>query len=317
MDEFGIVDRFFKRQSVRRKDVSLGIGDDTAVVSPSDSRKLVVTTDVLVSGVHFPEYTEPASIGHKVLAVNLSDIAAMGGVPAWATMALVLPQADERWLEEFSSGFFALAEQFDVQLIGGDITSGPLSVSIQLIGVVTDDGYLTRSGACRDDVIYVSGTLGDAALGLKIVKKELIAPKADRAFFLDRLNRPAPRVKLGSAIAPYATAAIDVSDGLVADLGHVCESSGVGAIVDVACLPVSACYRRCLSKVGWEPAVAFGDDYELCFTAPEDNTPAIERLTKELNIVVAPIGRITGDTMQWMHGDQRFPIHEQGYRHFR
>lgn len=317
LDEFGIIERFLKHQPVRRDDVVLGIGDDAAVVKPAPGRDLVVTTDVLVNGIHFPESTEPAAIGHKALAVNLSDVAAMGAEPAWATLDLTLESVDERWLEEFCSGFFALADQFHVQLIGGDMARGPLSVAVQLTGIVDEAGCLTRSGARMNDYIYVSGTLGDAALGLRVLGDMIVVPEPDRTFFLDRLNRPSPRVALGRAISSYATAAIDISDGLAADLGHVCERSGVGAVVDVAKLPVSDGYRRCLSQVGWEPAVGFGDDYELCFTVSPDDADRVEQIVAGSNDVVTRIGRISSDGIQWMYGDQPFSIHEQGHRHFR
>lgn len=316
MDEFGIIDRYFKRQRVRRDDVPLGIGDDGAVIKPAVDRQLVVTTDVLVNGVHFPEDTEPGAVGHKALAVNLSDVAAMGAEPAWATMGLTLETVDEAWLEAFCSGFFALAGEFDVQLIGGDVTRGPLCVAVQMIGIVGDAGYLTRRGARENDVIYVSGTLGDAALGLQSMGGMMVAPEPDRDYFATRLQRPSPRIALARAIAPYATAAIDVSDGLAADLGHICEASGVGAVVDVARLPISDGYRRCLSQVGWEPAVSFGDDYELCFTVCADDAPVVEEIGARLQPGITRIGRITGDAIRWMYGDKPYSIHEQGYQHF-
>lgn len=317
MDEFGIIRRFFQRRGVRRDDVVLGIGDDSAVVRPPPGHDLVVTTDVLVDGVHFPESTDPADIGHKSLAVNLSDIAAMGAVPAWATMCLTLGKADEDWLEAFSSGFFDLAERYEVQLIGGDTARGPLSVAVHVTGIVNGSGCLTRSGAREGDIVYVSGTLGDAALGLQIVSGKLTVSEPDHSYFVDRLNRPAPRVELGRALCGYASAAIDISDGLAADLGHICESSGAGAVIDVSRLAVSEPYRRSLSKVGWEPAVGFGDDYELCFTVPPEHAGAVEGAASDLGLQITPIGKITGRTLEWKYGDQPITFREQGYRHFR
>lgn len=317
MDEFHIIDRYFRSQRVRRDDVPLGIGDDAAVVRPAAGRELVVTTDVLVTGVHFPEDTEPEAIGHKALAVNLSDVAAMGAEPAWATMGLTLANADEAWLESFCAGFFGLAGEFDVQLIGGDVTRGPLNIAVQVIGIADEAGWLTRVGARENDLIYVSGTLGDAALGLQAAGDMVVAPGPDRAYFIDRLQRPSPRVALGRAIAPYATAAIDISDGLAADLGHICEASGVGAVVDVAALPVSSAYRRCLPQVGWEPAISFGDDYELCFTVSPDNAELVERLGARWGPGITRIGRVSGTSIQWMQGDKPYSVHGQGYQHFR
>lgn len=317
MDEFGIIDRYFSHQRVRRGDVPLGIGDDAAVISPAPDRDLVVTTDVLVDGVHFPEDTGAEAVGHKALAVNLSDIAAMGAEPAWATLGLTLTQADEAWLEAFCAGLFALAETHDVELVGGDLTQGPLSIAVQVIGIVGGAGYLTRGGARQDDLVYVSGTLGDAALGLQAMGGMVIASGADRAYFTERLHRPEPRVALGRAIAPFATAAIDISDGLTADLGHLCAASGAGAVVDVAHLPLSDAYQRCHAQVGWVPALSFGDDYELCFTVPPERADRVEECCAGLAPGITRVGRITGDTIEWTLGDQPFSIHEQGYRHFR
>lgn len=317
MDEFALIDRFFKQKGVRRDDVTLGIGDDAAVVRPEAGHELAITTDVLVQGVHFPEATEPAAVGHKALAVNLSDIAAMGAAPAWATLGLTLQGSDEKWLESFCSGFFSLAEKFEVQLVGGDVTRGALTIAVQVTGIGHDAGWLTRSGARVGDDIYVSGTLGDAALGLQVHTNALTAAEADRVFFLNRLERPTPRVALGRAIAGYATAAIDISDGLVADLGHVCQCSGVGALVDVARLPISESYRKYFSSVGWEPAIGFGDDYELCFTASPENASQIEQLGAQSECSVTRIGRIETGALRWVHEGQPFSVHDQGYRHFR
>lgn len=317
MDEFGIIDRYLKHQGVNRADVVLGIGDDAAVVRPEAGRGLVVTTDVLVNGVHFPEDTPPQAVGHKALAVNLSDVAAMGADPLWATMGLTLERVDESWLESYCAGFFALAGEFDVQLIGGDVTRGPLSIAVQVIGSCPDGGPLTRAGAREDDLVYVSGTLGDAAMGLQAMGGMIVATEPDRAWFTERLYRPAPRVALGRAIAPYATAAIDISDGLAADLGHLCEASGIGAEVDAAAVPLSGAYRRCLPQAGLEPALSFGDDYELCFTVHPDNTSHVEALAAELGERISPIGRMGGSQLEWRNQGEVFSLDEQGYRHFR
>ncbi|HSH44160.1 MAG TPA: thiamine-phosphate kinase [Arenicellales bacterium] len=317
MDEFGIIDRYFRNQRVARDDVPLGIGDDAAVVGAAGDRPLAVTTDVLVNGVHFPEGTDPTTVGHKALAVNLSDIAAMGAEPAWATLGLTMEQVDESWLEAFCEGFFALAEQHNVQLVGGDLTRGAMTIAVQLIGLCGAGGWLTRAGAREGDLIYVSGSLGDAALALQLAAGMIVAPEPDRLRFDSRLQRPEPRIALGQAILPWATAAIDISDGLVADLGHICESSGVGAEVDVARVPVSDAYRRRLSQVGWEPALTFGDDYELCFTVPPEAAAEMEHSCVGLAPAITRIGRIGGQSLQLTYNDQPFSVHEQGYQHFR
>ncbi len=317
MDEFALIEILVEHQAVHRGDVVLGIGDDAAVVRPEDGRELVVTTDVLVNGVHFPESTEPAAVGYKSLAVSLSDVAAMGATPLWATLCLTMPDANEVWIKEFGTGFFELAAEHGVQLIGGDTASGPLSIAVQVTGAVGDAGYLSRDGAGEDDLIYVSGTLGDAALGLQVVSGALSVSESDGSYFVDRLNRPSPRVALGRAVLSCASAAIDISDGLVADLGHICRRSGVGAVVDVSRVPLSDGYRRCLPRVGWQPATGFGDDYELCFTVPPDRAPTVERVGTELGLSVTCIGHITRHDLKWTYGEQPFPIHEQGYQHFR
>lgn len=317
MDEFSVIERFFKQQRVQRDDVPLGIGDDAAVVRAPAGSELAITTDVLVSGVHFPENTEPAAIGHKALAVNLSDLAAMGAAPAWATLGLTIPRIEESWLAGFSSGFLGLAEAFDVQLVGGDTTGGSLTIAVQLTGILDGERYLTRSGANEGDAIYVSGTLGDAAMGLRARNTASDRPESDHAYFIERLNRPTPRVALGLSLVGHATAAIDVSDGLAADLGHLCAASGIGAVVDVSELPLSEAYRRVLPKVGRGPALTFGDDYELCFTVASNDAPEVERLARGIGVAVTRIGHMTGHKLNWLEAGQPFEPGEYGYQHFR
>lgn len=317
MDEFAVIDRHFRQQRVQRDDVPLGIGDDAAVIRPPAGRELVVTTDVLVNGVHFPEDTAADAVGHKALAASLSDVAAMGAEPAWATLGLTLERVDEAWLDSFCAGFFNLATAHDVQLVGGDTTRGPLCVAVQVIGIANEAGCLTRRGARENDLIYVSGTLGDAALGLQSLGGMIVASAPDRAWFAERLQHPSPRVALGRAVAPYASAAIDISDGLAADLGHICAASGVGAVVEVERVPVSDAYRRCLSQAGWEPALGFGDDYELCFTVPPEDARRVEQAAATIAPGITRIGRVSGDAIQWMHNGKPYSIRDQGYRHFR
>lgn len=317
MNEFQIIERYFMRQRVRRGDVRVGIGDDAAVLRPPPGRELAVTTDVLVKGVHFPEDVAPAALGHKALAVNLSDLAAVGAAPAWATLALTLETVDAAWLEALCGGFFKLAEAFDVALVGGDTTRGPLSIAVGLTGVLDPAGGLMRGGARVGDRVYVSGTLGDAALGLRAVQGQLTAGPSDQAFFLERLHAPTPRVALGRALVGLASAAIDVSDGLAADLGHLCTASSVGARIDIASLPLSAAYQRCLGAVGREPALTFGDDYELCFTVPPERDAEVARLAARLALPLACIGTIVPGDIQWLYNDQAFAVHDPGYRHFR
>jgi thiamine-monophosphate kinase len=288
MAEFDLIARIRQRVAPRQ-DVVLGIGDDGALLAPPPGMQLVVTMDTLNVGVHFPADTAPADIGWKALAVNLSDLAAMGAQPAWCTLSLSLPQADAAFVDGFCDGFLALAAQHGVALVGGDTTRGSLSVSITAHGFVAAGEALRRDGARVGDEVWVSGTLGDAAGALRQWQAgEPMAP-ALRA----RLERPTPRVELGRALCGLASACIDVSDGLLADLAHVCRASGVGAEIDLDALPASAALRaafdagerRILQATG-------GDDYELCFTVPRARRDAVAALAEALALPLTRIGRI-------------------------
>jgi len=278
MTEFELIRRFFARQPVSRADVTAGIGDDAALLRPPAGQLLAVTSDLLVSGVHFLQDVEPHSLGHKALAVNLSDLAAMGAEPAWFLLNLVLPEADAQWLGRFCEGMFDLARAHNVQLVGGDTSRGPLAIGIEAHGFVPEGAALRRSGAKAGDRIYVTGSLGDAAVALlhRLGKQRLSGD--DFAAVVERLDRPTPRVREGLALRGLAHSAIDISDGLVADLGHVLEMSRVGARIFLDKIPVSPVCRAHIMKFGWETALAMGDDYELCFTVPPQNIGALEKL---------------------------------------
>ncbi|MBI5611728.1 MAG: thiamine-phosphate kinase, partial [Gammaproteobacteria bacterium] len=282
-------------------------------------RQLVVSTDLLIAGVHFPENTAPAAIGHKALAVNLSDLAAMGATPAWFTLNLSLPQAEPAWLDGFCRGLFALAGTYNVQLVGGDTACGPLTIGIQICGLVPSGQALTRAGARPGDRIYVTGTLGDAALGLLCVQGQIALPAAYRALALERLDRPQPRVAVGERLRGLASACIDISDGVSADLGHILEASGVGARIALPRLPVSPGYAEAFAALGWAPALAHGDDYELCFTIPAAREPAFRRVSGELGVACSYVGDIEAEPGLRIvdeHGrDYRPPA--AGYDHFR
>jgi thiamine-monophosphate kinase len=267
LGEFELIQRFFTQQPVRRPETLLGIGDDCALLSVPAGMALAVTMDTLVEGRHFPSATTPRDLGHKTLAVNLSDLAAMGAQPAWATLSLSLPDADEGWLSEFAAGLFMLAQEHGVELVGGDTVRGPRVITLQLHGWVPPHEALRRSGARTGDLIFVTGTLGDGGAGLACVNGELSGTDADTAHVRSRLHRPTPRVAAGRALRGLASAAIDVSDGLAADLGHILERSGVGARVNVDSLPLSPSMQRMSSiPQAHRFALTGGDDYELCFT---------------------------------------------------
>ena len=278
MTEFELIRTFFARQPVSRADVATGIGDDAALLRPPAGQLFAATSDLLVSGVHFLPDVEPRSLGHKALAVNLSDLAAMGAEPAWFLLNLVLPDVDVPWLERFCSGMFDLARTHNVQLVGGDTSRGPLTIGIEAQGFVPEAAALRRSGAGIGDRIYVTGTLGDAAVALqhRLGKQRLSSD--DFAAVVERLDRPTPRVREGMALRGLAHGAIDISDGLVADLGHILEMSRVGARIFLDKIPVSPVCRAHIKKSGWEAALAMGDDYELCFTVSPQNASAVEKL---------------------------------------
>jgi thiamine-monophosphate kinase len=285
MHEFDIIKRFFSHQTIHRSDVSLSIGDDGAIVKAPSHQDIVITTDTLVAGVHFPYETSAFDIGYKALAVNLSDLAAMGATPAWITLALTLPEANETWLTDFSAGLLKLATQHNIALIGGDLTKGPLTITIQAQGFTPFNEALRRDNAKPSDFIYVTHTLGDAACAIDLLRQN----QPVQEVLLTRLNRPEPRVAIGEQLRRIAHAAIDISDGLAADLGHILQQSQVGAILYVDQIPLSHILRTTVSQ---EEAIAFaligGDDYELCFTTPKelkmDNITCIGKITKTLGL---------------------------------
>lgn len=296
MNEFELIRRYFARQPVMRADVALGVGDDAALLQLPPGQQLVVTTDLLVSGVHFLPDADPAALGHKALAVNLSDLAAMGAEPAWFLLNLALPAADESWLTGFSTGLFELAQRYRVQLVGGDTSRAPkIVIAIEAHGFVPAGQALTRAGAKPGDRIFVTGPLGDAGLALRHRQGQLKLSAAELPSCVERMDRPAPRVEEGLALRGIASSAVDISDGLVADLGHILEMSRVGARLELAQLPLSQAYRTHLAGVGWDVALANGDDYELCFTVPPANLAALEKI-KHRFPAISEIGVIEADS---------------------
>ena len=308
MDEFELIRRYFLRQT-KSPVVATGIGDDGAVLRPPAGRELVSVIDTMVAGIHFPKSMDAADIGYRVVAINLSDVAAMGATPQWMTLALTLPDARADWLERFADGLYEAAGECGVQLVGGDTTRGDeLVVSVQMTDDVEPGMAIRRSGAQVGDAIWVTGTLGDAAAGLQQLSGE-----SQDAFLVSRFARPTARVNAGAALSGLANSAIDISDGLVADLSKILEASGVGAEIDIDCLPIS---ESLLQAVGREQAVRFaatgGDDYELCFTMLPDQDPP------DLGCPVMRIGRITdGTTLLCRDQGVVVPYDDSGYRHFR
>ncbi len=286
--EFELIGRYFTRPS---RTAALGVGDDCALVRQPDGLALAITTDMLVESVHFFPDVDPESLGHKTLAVNLSDLAAMGAEPRWATLALALPAIDEVWVAAFARGLFALAEREGVELIGGDTTRGPLNLCMTLIGLSPTGLALRRDGACPGDDIWLSGATGEAALAVAHRRGTVLLEEADRVACTRRLEWPQPRTALGKALRGVASSAIDVSDGLVQDLGHICERSGVGAQLVAADLPRAAAVRH-QGEAGLTALLAGGDDYELLFTAPPDLRDRVARIGLVCDVPVTRVGVI-------------------------
>ena len=315
LSEFDIIERFFRRPGRSRDDVLLGIGDDAALLAvPADS-ELAVAVDTLVAGRHFPPATRAFDIGHKALAVNLSDLAAMGAEPAWGTLALTLPEVDEAWLQSFADGFFTLADRYDVQLVGGDTTRGPLSVTVQVLGPGPRGRALRRDGARPGQRIFVTGTLGDAAGALwQMQAGQQVAPR-----LLERLNRPEPRVAFGRGLAAVGSAAIDISDGLLADLGHVVTASNCGATLWVDRLPRSPLLTAQVPSARvLISQLSGGDDYELCFCVEPTKVAALQALARDCALAVTEVGVIESQPgVRCRHDDgSDYQPDVRGFDHF-
>jgi thiamine-monophosphate kinase len=318
LTETSLIERYLRSAGAQRADVTLGIGDDAAILSVPPGSALVATTDTLVAGVHFPHDSPAASIGHRALAVNLSDLAAMGARPAWALLALTLPEAQEAWLQEFSAGLGALAREYGVALVGGDTTRGALCVTVQLLGLVPPGAALRRSGARAGDTLFVSGTPGDAAAGLALEQHRLEAAPAARDYLRERFLLPSPRVALGERLREYASACIDVSDGLLGDVGKLAQASGVAAEVLFEALPVSAALCATLGDEGARLlALSGGDDYELCFAVPAGKIAPLLQQLPPAQWGYARIGSVrAGDGAQVLRGGTVMEFSHSGYQHF-
>ncbi|WP_431067299.1 thiamine-phosphate kinase [Methylotuvimicrobium sp.] len=272
--EFDLIGRFFAGKKSLNAVTELGIGDDCALLNVPAGYRLAVTADTMVENVHFLAGADPCDLGYKLLAVNLSDLASMGAEPIAVTLALTLPDVDESWLERFAEGFFELAAHYRIDLVGGDTTSGPLTLTVQAMGIVPAGQALRRSGARPGDGVYVTGKLGDAGLGLKIAQGDFCSTQPHDS--LERFNRPKPRVEEGLALRNIARSCIDVSDGLAQDLGHILKQSSVGACLDWESLPLSGAVKAYIETTGdWTMPLRAGDDYELCFTVPADKAASL------------------------------------------
>jgi len=310
VDEFEIIRRYFTRTPAGAG-VVIGVGDDGAVLRPEPGRDLVCVLDTLVAGVHFPEFLAPEDVGYRAVAVNVSDVAAMGGRPRWMTMGLTLHEANPGWLDRFARGLFEAAQEFGIDLVGGDMTHGTeVVVSVQITGDVEPGRALTRGGAAVGDNIYVSGSPGDAAAGLALLQSN--APRSDAGDMLvSRFRRPAARLALGQSLVGTASAAIDVSDGLYTDLCKLLAASGVAGTLEIDDLPLSSAMTQLVSR---DDALRFalsgGDDYELCFTSDVD-------MSRRAGIAVARIGSVTaGSGLVCTRGGEPFRYDDPGYRHF-
>ncbi|KHN90853.1 thiamine-phosphate kinase [Pectobacterium actinidiae] len=318
--EFDLIARYFNRVRSSRRDVELGIGDDCALLTVADKQMLAVSTDTLVSGVHFLPDIDPADLGYKSLAVNLSDLAAMGADPAWLSLAITLPKSNSQWLSAYSDSLFELLDYYGMQLVGGDTTRGPLSLTLTIHGLVPAGRALTRRGARIGDWIYVTGSLGDSAAGLAILQNTLhVDDEETRQRLIQRHLRPQPRILQGQALRDLANSAIDLSDGLISDLQHILKASECGARINLDAIPQSDWLRGCVGEeqaLRW--ALSGGEDYELCFTVPEINRGALELALGHLGADYTCIGQIgpSSEGLRFFRDNKATELNWKGYDHF-
>ncbi|EXU77032.1 thiamine-phosphate kinase [Erwinia mallotivora] len=318
--EFELITRYFDRVTSSRRDVEKGIGDDCALLTLPEKQTLAISTDTLVEGVHFLRDIHPADLGYKALAVNLSDLAAMGADPAWLTLALTLPSVDEAWLKAFSDSLFELLDYYDMQLIGGDTTRGPLSLTLGIHGLIPQGRALKRSGARPGDWIYVTGTLGDSAAGLALLQHRIkIDDPVVHEALIKRHLRPMPRILQGQALRDLASAAIDISDGLISDVCHILRASGCGARLNLEALPLSEVMKQHFEPdqlLSW--ALSGGEDYELCFTVPEINRGALDVALGNSGVSFTCVGQIApqSEGLVLLQNGKPVEINMQGFDHF-
>jgi thiamine-monophosphate kinase len=322
--EFDVIKKYFTFTD-SRDDVILAGGDDCAIVSVPENKQLLITTDMLISGVHFPVNTSPEDIAYKSLMVNLSDLAAMGATPAWITLAISLPDINDNWLMAFSNQFSAVLSRFAISLIGGDTTKGPLSIAIQAMGLCDKGKILRRDQAKLKDKVFVTGDIGDAGIGLQAVLNNLHDENLSPC--VQKLNRPEARVKFAEELTQYSKCAIDISDGLVADLGHIVNASFYGARIKLSDIPVSSSVQYYFnhyhatsykSAIDWSMVLTQGDDYELCFTVSIENERAVRELAKKHQLKITCIGEITDSTeLAFINeNDELINFSNTGFKHF-
>ncbi len=325
-DEADLIERYLRALGPERDDVELGIGDDAALVRVPAGQSLVATTDALVEGVHFVPAAPAHSLGHRALAVNLSDIAAMGATPCWALLSLILPRAADDWLRDFCRGFGALARASNVALVGGNLSRGPLSITVELLGVLPPGAALRRDGARAGDELYVSGTVGEAAAGRELLHGGAgcsvagSSTEADATLLRRRFEYPTARVELGLALRALATACIDVSDGLLTDATRLATASGCGAVLELERLPVSQALRRQCGPAAETLALSGGEDYELCFAAPPAAAPALAAVAQRLGVPLSRIGSlVAGAGVSLVRGGRGVAAgaRSAGFDHFR
>ena len=317
LSEFQLIESYFRDLNQSRSDVLLGQGDDCAVVKTTPGTHIAVTTDTMVAGVHFDDKVPPRALGHKLVAVNLSDLAAMGAEPAWLSLAVTLPEVDKDWLKEFSAGMHELAGYYNCQLIGGDTTRGPLSLTLTAQGLLPEGQRLTRQGARPGDWVYVSGHLGDAAAALAGQRGDLELTSFVQHKLNERLFYPTPRVALGQGLRGFATSCIDISDGLAADLNHILARSQVGARLFLHQLPFSDALSSLSAEEQRHYALHGGDDYELCFTVPEEMRGSLETSLAHAGVPVNCIGQIDRQPgLRFFDRDQEVAASNLGYQHF-
>ena len=307
--EFSLIREHFSNQTPHHSETQLGIGDDAALLQVPAGHQLAVSMDTMVEGVHFLKGTDPAALGHKLLAVNLSDLAAMGAEPRWATLALTLPESDPVWLQKFSQGLFAEAERYKVDLVGGDPTRGPLTLTLQIQGIVPNGKAITRSGAQPGDLICVTNTLGVAGYALQQLQQGEMAEAIRH-----HLEKPTPQVEAGLQLRDHATAMIDLSDGLLADLGHIMERSGVGAHLNLDTIPVDPALAHLSREEQLNFALTAGDDYQLCFTVPPELKEKVDEQLQVMECAWSVVGEIQIEG--GLHWEEEWQPVTEGYQHF-